>query len=192
MATPAYTIKVVNVPDNLDHQQRSFEIEELANYLEVDTESLQGLTMVNYGPNTPPIDLASIPWIKTNPDGSPNGIYVNHGGDWVRATPLIVESDVSNLKMKLGTGTVTFNAAADTLMTIGPIASFTPEFDTPPVITISPTGGSVFNTATTYNEWGYTVDSRVDEFYLNFKCGVDCSTVNQTLDIQWMAIGARA
>lgn len=80
-----FALQAVNVPANVQHKPRAQEINELPDFLSVIATLPGETTFVTYGPNVPGPDALSYPWIKTNPNGSPIGIYINYNGDWVSA-----------------------------------------------------------------------------------------------------------
>lgn len=185
------SMRTLNVPNELPHRARSQEIEELVDYLEVDLAPAAGLSLVNYGSSVPPVDTSNLPWIRTNVDGSPNGLFVNYGGNWVSALPQVVQSQVSNLYLRTGSCELVFDATADTLQTSSAIATFDPVFDEAPMVLLTPTGGTMLSDAANAYQYSLRVDARINEFYIEYRSHVDNSSSSKSLQLDWVVIGVR-
>jgi len=188
MKDVTFSLRAYNVPRDLQHRRRADEIQQILDYIRVTAEVSSNLALVHMGTDAPPINQQDLLWVRSNPDGTPNGLYVFSEGDWVRANPHIVESEVSNLKIIQGTGTYTHSESADTTNT-AQIATFDPEFEVEPIVLVSFVGGTMFSDAATYYKWNYRTLPDKDKWELEVRCNVDCSTVNRTLELSWMAIG---
>jgi len=184
-------LRTLNVPDDLPHRARSLEIEELVDYLEVDMETSAGLSLVNYGSGTPPVDTSHLPWVRLNADGSPAGLYVNHRGEWVSAIPRTVQADLANLRMMTGSCELTFDASADTLQTSDVIEEFDPVFDEAPIVMLTPTGGTLLADPDNAYQYSLRVDSRIDKFYIEYRSHVNNSGSAKLLTLDWVVIGVR-
>lgn len=185
------SLRALNVPDNLLHKARGMEIKELVNYLSVNMDAAGDLALVNYGSSTPPVDMAHLPWIRLNPDGSPNGVFVNTEGEWVSALPGVVRAETPNSVMLAGSGEITFETDENVVDTAGPIAVFDPVFQEAPKVLITPTGGTLLSDVASTYSWSYRIDSRIDGFHINFVSSVDHTSAPKTLEFDWLVVGAR-
>jgi hypothetical protein len=190
-----FNLRAVRVPESLTHKARAEEIAELPQYLEVTADQTAGVSLVNYGINSPPADQLGMPWVKLNPDGSPNGVFVHHAGEWVRATPHTVETEAGNLTILMGQGTMTLTKAAGVVDTVD-VTTFNPEFKSPPKVFLTFGGSetapdSAFTDANLWKSFAWRVATAKDKFSIRAKYDVDCTTTNREVVVHWMAIGER-
>jgi hypothetical protein len=189
MKNVTFNLRAVNVPRDLQHMRRADELQQVVDYLRVDAVTASNLAMVHMGTDAPPLDQQDLLWVRKTAEGLPAGLFLRALGEWKRATPFIVESETSNLRIVTGTGTATdFAEAADTAKTY-PIATFNPDFEAIPMVFISVTGGSLHTTAATHAAWSYKIIPNKDKWELELKCTVSNVGAPKTLDISWMAIG---
>lgn len=57
----------------------------LPKWLRVSSANAGDLTLVTFGQSTPATDNSDKPWVKTDPNGRPLGLYVFYNGGWVKA-----------------------------------------------------------------------------------------------------------
>jgi len=183
-----FTMRAVNVPRDLPHLRRAQELQQVLDHIRVDAEVANDLALVHMGENAPPLDQQDLLWVKRTAEGLPAGLFLRALGEWKRATPFIVESETANLKIITGSGTFTHDVTAETVNLVE-ITTFDPEFEEIPMVFITVTGGSLYTDKDTFSEWGYRVVPAKDKWELEVRCTEDCSSVNRTLEIGWMAIG---
>lgn len=183
-------IRAVNVPENMPHEARSREVLRLPDFLRVNMDTADGLALVNYGSQTPPLGQVDLPWVKLNPDGSPAGIFVYHDGAWVRALPNQLTSTVSDMSIQGGEATVTHEAAAHVTKN-HEIIVFSPVFKSPPTVILTPTGGTLCTDATNlyYPNWVVWAETTIDRLTVHTRVSVNSVGTPQTLKFQWHVLG---
>jgi len=82
--TIRFKLRTLTVPSTLQHASAKEEIERIPDYVEVLAESLNGLSLVNFGPDEPNSDNRAYPWLKTYIDGAPIGWYVYYNSAWTK------------------------------------------------------------------------------------------------------------
>lgn len=98
------TVNPGALPEGVCYQTEQERLEAYAANLEVVLP--ENYSTVNVGSNTPGVDDRDKPWLRTNVDGSPDGVYHFFDGTWKRKHGL----DPGHIHMWLGT-----DGAVDTL-----------------------------------------------------------------------------
>jgi len=190
MANLTLGVRIVNVPETMPHQDRATEILRLPEFVRVDMTTAAGVSLLNYGSETPPVDLAGLPWIKLNPDGSPAGIFVFHNGTWTRATPNTLDSEVGDLTLLGGTVTFTLNTAAGVAQ-IHDVVTFDPHYVATPTVFTEVVGGTLFDHATDYAKWTYKTVATLENLKIHTRSETNLAAGPLTVIFNWMALGVR-
>lgn len=98
------TISAATLPEGTCYQSEQERLEGFAEALQVTLPGTYATS--NVGPTVPSVDDRDKPWLRTNADGSPDGVYHYYDGSWKRKHAL----DPGHIHLWLGT-----EAAVDTL-----------------------------------------------------------------------------
>lgn len=198
-------IRSTEIPTNLPHKTRKEEIQELPDYLEVVSEVAEGLALLNIGAEEPSPDRAAYPWLKLDAGGEPIGLFVYVNSIWEPALSKYYIRDRSqDILFQRGSGTLTLQSAREDWKTDPTDIEFDIEFDDPPVVLLSITGGSILDVVSVRNDSandieemaGFVTIAKATDITakdFNVKCisGCDTESVPQSVEYTWIAFGTK-
>ena len=114
----SFLLRVATPPPSLPHLSRAEEIKQLPQFVSVEMRPDAGVVPLVVGADTPVADLAGLPWLELNQDGSPKDLKIMYQGQYLSALPsALVEAQRQSFVYLSGAVNLTFNVAANVLVT---------------------------------------------------------------------------